>query len=94
MGFKLTHTDWTYNLTVNHPRRIISTTKGHPALFNDKTLITFNEFVNWLKNGMYGDEYEFALYNYDEYKNVIKVKYRGCWLIVDKLELYCSTIEN
>ena len=82
MGFKLSHTARTYNLTVNHWRRILSTTTGHPASFNDKTLITFDEFVNSLNNGMYDDEYEFELYNYDDNKNVIKVKYCGCWLIV------------
>ena len=44
MGYKLKHSACTYNLTVNHWRRILSSTKGHPASFNDKTLITYDDF--------------------------------------------------
>ena len=36
LGFKMTHTARTYNITVNHRRRILSTTRGHPARWNDK----------------------------------------------------------
>ena len=49
LGYKLTHTARTYNLTVDHKRRILSTTDGHPACFNDKSFILFDEFVNSLK---------------------------------------------
>lgn len=35
-GFKMSHTARTYNVTVNHRRRILSTTSGHPATWNDK----------------------------------------------------------
>lgn len=38
-GFKMSHTARTYNMTVNHRRRILSTTKGHPSRWNDKTLV-------------------------------------------------------
>jgi hypothetical protein len=31
-----------YNIVTNHRRRILSTTTGHPATWNDKTLVTFN----------------------------------------------------
>ena len=57
IGYKLKFTARTYNLTVNHRRRILGTTKGHPARFNDKVLITFDEFVKLLKDGMYNNEY-------------------------------------
>ena len=39
LGYKKEHTSRTFNLTVNHRRRILSTTSGHPARFTDKTLI-------------------------------------------------------
>ena len=78
LGFKLTHTARTYNLTVNHRRRILSSTSGHPATFNDKTLITYDDFCDSIKNGIYDDLYEFEMYDYDKEGNVIKMKYRGC----------------
>jgi hypothetical protein len=31
LGFKMAHTARTYNITVNHRRRILATTQGHPA---------------------------------------------------------------
>ena len=74
MGYKDAHTARTYNLTSNHRRRILSSTKGHPARFNDKTLIQFDDFVNSVKDGCYDDKYEFFLYDYDPQGNVIKKK--------------------
>ena len=90
MGYKLKHTARTYNLTVNHWRRILITTKGHPATFNDKTLITYDEFVKTLKDSKYDDEFEFELYDYDEDGKVIRSKYKGVWLIVDNRYLRWS----
>jgi hypothetical protein len=34
IGFKMLHTDRTYNITVNHRRQILATTAGHPARWN------------------------------------------------------------
>ncbi len=42
IGFKMTHTARTYNITVNHRRQILATTTGHPARWNDKTLALFD----------------------------------------------------
>ena len=53
MGYKMKHRGRTYNITVNHRRRILSSTSGHPARFNDKTLVIFDEFCKKLKNGGY-----------------------------------------
>ena len=83
LGYKLTHTARTYNLTVNHHRRILSSTSGHPSTFNDKSLILFDDFCHSIKDGIYDDKYEFELYDYDRDGKHIKMKYRGCWLIVD-----------
>ena len=80
---KVNHTARTYNLTVNHRRRILSSTFGHPARFNDKTLIIYDKFVNKLKKGNFDNEFEFKLYDYDKNEQEIKVKYKGCYLIVD-----------
>ena len=84
LGYKKEHTARTFNLTCNHRRRILSTTRGHPARFTDKTLIRFDRFVNSLKEGCFDDDFEFELYDYDQSnKKVIKVKYTGCYVIVD-----------
>lgn len=83
MGYKLPHTARTYNLTCNHRRKILHTTCGHPSRFNDKTLISFDDFVQGLKNGIYNDKFEFELYDFDTDDQIIKVKYRGCYVIVD-----------
>lgn len=45
LSFKLPYASRTYNMTVSHRRKILCTTEGHPARWNDKTLITFNSFM-------------------------------------------------
>ena len=83
LGYKKTHTSQTYNLTVNHRRRILSTTTGHPARFNDQSLILFDEYINKIKGGLYDDKMQFEFYDFDKNGKVILVKYRGCFVIVD-----------
>ena len=83
IGFKMSHTARTYNLTVNHRRFILCSTKGHPARWNDKTLILFDEFVNAIHDGKILDDVIFELYDYDEWGNTVTRKYRGVWLLVD-----------
>ena len=39
LGYKKEHTCRTYNLTVNHRRRILSATSGHPARFTVHRLL-------------------------------------------------------
>ena len=80
--YKLKCAARTYNLAVNHLRRILRTTKGYPAHFNDKILITFNDFVKSIKDSKYNDQYNFELLDFDENYNEIKVKYKGYYLIV------------
>jgi hypothetical protein len=52
LGYKLAHTARTYNVTVNHRRRILSTTSGHPARWNDKTLVLFDKFIRGVHEGV------------------------------------------
>ena len=53
----------TYNLTVkNHKRQILHTTTGHPGRWNDKTLATFDHFLNELqKQGGFDETIAFDL---------------------------------
>lgn len=69
---------------MNHCCKILSTTTGHPAQFTDKTLIRYNRFINGLKDGCFDKNFEFELYDYDKStKPIIKVKYTGCYIIVN-----------
>jgi hypothetical protein len=84
LGFKHTCTARTYNIVVNHRRRILGTTDGHPARWNDKSIVRFDKIAMGLRNGtLLSDDFEFDLYDYDTNGNIIKVKYKGPWLIVD-----------
>lgn len=49
-SFKLNMPSRTYNLTVNHRRRIIYTTCGHPGRWNDKTIQLYDKFAMDLFN--------------------------------------------
>ncbi|KAI2508462.1 Plant transposon protein [Fragilaria crotonensis] len=51
LGHKSKVTMRTYNLTCNHRRKILHTTEGHPARWNDKTLIRFDNFMTELRDG-------------------------------------------
>jgi len=83
LGFKLNGTARTYNLVVNHRRRILGTTDGHPARWNDKTIVRFDKIAMGLKNGTILSDFIFELYDYNSSGEIIKVKYRGPWLLVD-----------
>ncbi|KAG7343056.1 hypothetical protein IV203_021001 [Nitzschia inconspicua] len=84
LGLKLNGTARTYNLVCNHRRRILSTTAGHPARWNDKTIVVkFDSFVMRLYNGDNLADVPFELYEYNERGEVTKREYRGAWLLTD-----------
>jgi hypothetical protein len=82
-GPKLKMPSWTYNITVNH-RRILSTTHGHPACWNDKTIVLFDAFVRGIYEGKILDDNQFTLFELDKKGGVVEVQYQGTtWLLVD-----------
>ena len=85
IGFKMTHTARTYNITVNHRRQILATTTGHPARWNDKTLALFDCFMTDLKNGEIMNDMFFDLYERGgpDGDTIVKRCYQGAWLLVD-----------
>jgi hypothetical protein len=91
IGFKMTHPARTYNMTVNHRRRILHTTPGHPARWNDKTVVLFDDFIRGIHEGKYLSDVEFELYEKDDNGAVFSVKYRGAWVLVDNGYLAWST---
>ena len=62
LGGKSSHTSRTYNATVNHRRRLLFSTRGGPARWNDKTLVGFNKFVSGICNGEILEDVEFELF--------------------------------
>ena len=83
LGFKMTHTARTYNITVNHRRRILLTTRGHPARWNDKTLALFDDFMQMLHEGRILSDVVFELYAHNAMGDVVKqnTAEHGYWLI-------------
>ena len=68
-----------YEVTVDHRKKIIAATSGHPGCRNDKTIVKFDGFVTAIHDeGLYSDV-EFDLKKTDG--SVIKEK--GLYLIVD-----------
>ena len=51
-----------YNITVNHRRRIIHSTRGGPGRWNDKTMILFDTFVKGIHDNDYLHDVEFELF--------------------------------
>jgi DDE superfamily endonuclease len=81
-GGKMKQTARSYNITVNHRRRILSTTTGHPSRWNDKTLVRFDAFVMGIKNGENLADCRFDLFERSE-NGIVRIVYEGVWLVVD-----------
>lgn len=69
----------TYNIVVNHRRRILHSTSGHPSRWNDKTLTMFDNFLMGLRTGNILDDNIFKL----KTNNNREIKFKGGWLLCD-----------
>ena len=81
---------------MNHRRRILSTTFGHPARWNDKTVQLFDEFLSGMYKEGSMDHAEFFLYEYndddwDDESSFSPVAYEGMWVQVDYGYLHWPT---
>ena len=83
LGGKSKQTCRSYNLTCNHRRHILHTTGGHPARWNDKTIVMYDELARGLKNGTILQDNLFELFEKASDGSIITVKYCGAWLLVD-----------
>lgn len=81
-GFKTKYPTRTFNLTVNHRREILGSTRGHPGSFNDKTVVMYDDFIMDIKQGHIFSDYEFKLLEHCG-EEIVAVKYRGVWIVVD-----------
>lgn len=79
LGGKLTQTARAYQITVNHRRRILSSTVGLPGRWNDKTVVRFDSFITKIHDGeLYGD------IMYDLFKSDgSNISVKGLWILVD-----------
>ena len=69
-------------MTVNHRRRILGSTRGHPGSWNDKTVVLFDDFLMDIKRGKILQDNEFGLLERRS-DGVARVKYQGVWVVVD-----------
>ena len=83
LGAKSKHTCRSFNLTCNHRKQILHTTCGHPARWNDKTIVLYDNFAVGLRKGDLMTDNIFELHDITDAGEDIKVRYRGCWLLVD-----------
>ena len=92
LGAKSSHTTRTFNLTCNHRRRIIHSTHGGPGCWNDQTMVCLDQFISGIRDGLLLQDNDFELLDYDRLGNVISVKYKGVYVIVDNgyLQWLCT----
>ena len=68
-----------YEVTVDHTKRIMAATQGHPGARNDKTIVKFDGFVTDIHQGKLYSDVPYKLF--DDMGGVIDEK--GLYLIVD-----------
>lgn len=83
LGGKSSLTTRTYNLTVNHRRKILHSTGGGPGRWNDKTLVLFDDFIRGIRHGEHLKDVEFELFERGGNGEVVTVRYTGGYVIVD-----------
>ncbi len=81
LGGKSSQTARTFKLTCNHRRRILHTTHGGPARWNDMTMVWFDSFLTAVRAGSILTDNEFELLSYDKEGNVVSVRYNGVYVI-------------
>jgi hypothetical protein len=85
-GAKLNMPSRTYNMTMNHRLQIVNTTRGHPARWNDMTLVLFDLFAMGVYDGKFLSDVELDLLERDDNdENRTSARYRGVWLMVDNV---------
>jgi hypothetical protein len=68
--------------------RILDCMRGHPARWNDKTVVLFDAFVRGVHEGTVPDDNEFTLFELDGNGDVVGVQRQWAWLLVDNV---CSS---
>ena len=82
-GFKLNLPARSYNLTCTHTKQILCSTNGHPSTWNDKTLVLFDPLLSGVNDGELFNDFEFTLFEKNTSNEIVEVKYKGVWFMVD-----------
>ena len=82
-GFKLNLPARSYNLTVAHTKLILCSTTGHPATWNDKTLVLYDPLLAGVNDGTKYNDFVFKLYEKNGNGQIKEVEYQGVWFMVD-----------
>ena len=83
LAHKSSLTSRAYNVSCNHRKQILNSTRGAPCTFNDKSLFLRDEFAMDVKTGNKFGDNKFKLYRYDESNEIITQEFQGAYLIVD-----------
>ena len=86
MGLKQSHPARTYNLTCNHRREILHTTKGHPSRWNDKTLAYHDDFMYSIHKGSILQDVRFMMLSWMGAVGsspTVETEYCGAWGLAD-----------
>ena len=81
-GFKLNLPSRTYNAIVGHSRKIVGSTTGHPATWNDKTLVLYDPLLAKVKDRRLHEDYKCMLYEHDRNGDIVEVCYVRVWFMV------------
>lgn len=84
-GFNLHIPACSYNITVDHSRWILGSTLGHPSIWNDKTLILYNELISNVNDRKIPDYFELSLLENMSITISLKCNtvYFGLWWTID-----------
>ncbi len=90
LGIKSSNTTCTFNLTCNHQRCILHTTNGGPGHWNNQTMVSLDNFITGIRDGMILSDNKFNLLSYDGDENIVQTTYTGVYVIVDNRYLSWS----
>ena len=90
LGSKLKKTSRSCDETVRHPRKILETIPGHPATWNDKTIILCYELMRGVHEVKLFNDCKLNLLEHDEAGEVIEQHHQGAWFMVDNGHLAWS----
>ena len=83
LGHKQSLTARTFNVSVNHRRKILHATAGFPARWNDKTVVKFDKFITDVINNKLFNENKFFLFEHSDDGTIVRVEHKGAWLMCD-----------
>jgi hypothetical protein len=83
LGPKLSLTARSYNICVNHCPRILHSTPGGPARWNDQMMVRFDRFITQIRDRSNLEDHTFELLAHGRGGEVYTVKYKGVYIIVD-----------